>query len=42
MHTGIKTEIDRDVRRQTDFTVSKMYTGGGVLRPVCAGIVTTA
>ena len=42
MHTGIKTEIDRDVRRQTDFTVSKMYTGGGILRPVCAAIVKTA
>ena len=39
MHTGIKTEMDRDVRRQTDFTVSKMYTGGGILRPQCAAII---
>ena len=42
MHTGIKTEMDRDVRRQTDFTVSKMFTGGGILRPQCAAIIKSA
>lgn len=33
---GIQTEKFRDVRRQSDFMVAKMMTGGGTLRPHCA------
>jgi len=33
---GIQTEKFRDVRRQSDFMVAKMLTGGGTLRPYCA------
>lgn len=33
---GIQSEKFRDVRRQSDFMVSKMMTGGGTLRPYCA------
>jgi hypothetical protein len=33
---GIATESYRDVRRQSDFFVGKVYTGGGTLRPQCA------
>jgi len=33
---GISTEKFRDVRRQSDFMVAKMMTGGGTLRPYCA------
>lgn len=33
---GIQTEKFRDVRRQSDFMVSKMLMGGGSLRPYCA------
>jgi hypothetical protein len=33
---GIQTEKFRDVRRQSDFMVSKMLMGGGALRPYCA------
>jgi len=33
---GIATEKYRDVRRQSDFMVAKMMTGGGTLRPYCA------
>ena len=33
---GVQTETDRDVRRQTDFFVTKMLYGGGTLRPECA------
>jgi hypothetical protein len=36
---GISTEMDRDVRRQSDFMVAKMLTGGGTLRPYCACIL---
>ena len=33
---GIATETYRDVRRQSDFFVGKVFTGGGTLRPQCA------
>lgn len=33
---GISTEKFRDVRRQSDFMLAKMMTGGGTLRPYCA------
>jgi len=33
---GVQSEKFRDVRRQSDFMVSKMLMGGGVLRPYCA------
>lgn len=33
---GITTESTRDVRRQSDFVVSKMFMGGGALRPYAA------
>ena len=33
---GVQTETDRDVRRQTDFFMTKMLYGGGTLRPECA------
>lgn len=33
---GIATESFRDVRRQSDFFVAKVFTGGGTLRPQCA------
>lgn len=33
---GVQTEKFRDVRRQSDFMVSKMLMGGGALRPYCA------
>ena len=33
---GVQTESMRDVRRQSDFFVGKVYTGGGTLRPQCA------
>lgn len=33
---GIQSEKFRDVRRQSDFMVSKMLTGGGTLRPYCS------
>ena len=33
---GVQTETDRDVRRQSDFFVTKMLYGGGALRPECA------
>lgn len=33
---GIQSEKFRDVRRQSDFMVSKMLMGGGALRPYCA------
>lgn len=42
LHTGLKTEMSRDVRRQTDFMVAKMYTGGGILRPHCAKVIKSA
>lgn len=39
---GISTEMERDVRRQSDFMVAKMLTGGGTLRPYCALVVNHA
>jgi hypothetical protein len=33
---GVQSEKFRDVRRQSDFMVSKMLMGGGALRPYCA------
>lgn len=39
---GIATEMDRDVRRQSDFMVAKMLTGGGTLRPYCAVVINSA
>lgn len=39
---GIATEQERDVRRQSDFMVAKMLTGGGTLRPYCAVLVHSA
>lgn len=33
---GVQSEKFRDVRRQSDFMVSKMLMGGGTLRPYCA------
>lgn len=33
---GVQSEKFRDVRRQSDFMVSKMLMGGGPLRPYCA------
>lgn len=33
---GVQSEKYRDVRRQSDFMVSKMLMGGGTLRPYCA------
>lgn len=33
---GITTESFRDVRRQSDFMVAKMFMGGGALRPYAA------
>jgi hypothetical protein len=39
---GISTEMDRDVRRQSDFMVAKMLTGGGTLRPYCAVVIATS
>jgi hypothetical protein len=33
---GVTTENFRDVRRQSDFMVAKIMTGGGTLRPYCA------
>lgn len=39
---GISTEMERDVRRQSDFMVAKMLTGGGTLRPYCAKILTAS
>jgi hypothetical protein len=39
---GISTEMERDVRRQSDFMVAKMLTGGGTLRPYCACILRDA
>jgi len=39
---GISTEMDRDVRRQSDFMVAKMLTGGGTLRPYCAKVLTAS
>lgn len=33
---GVATESYRDVRRQSDFFVAKVFTGGGTLRPQCA------
>lgn len=33
---GVQSEKFRDVRRQSDFMVSKMLMGGGSLRPYCA------
>jgi hypothetical protein len=32
----VMTETDRDVRRQTNFFVTKVHTGGGTLRPEAA------
>lgn len=39
---GISTEMERDVRRQSDFMVAKMLTGGGTLRPYCAKVLTAS
>jgi hypothetical protein len=39
---GISTEMERDVRRQSDFMVAKMLTGGGTLRPYCACLLKTS
>jgi len=39
---GIKTETERSVRRGSDFTVVKMLTGGGTLRPEVAYELKTA
>jgi hypothetical protein len=39
---GISTEMERDVRRQSDFMVAKMLTGGGTLRPYCAAVINHA
>lgn len=39
---GISTEMERDVRRQSDFMVAKMLTGGGTLRPYCATVLKSA
>ena len=39
---GVATESFRDVRRQSDFFVGKVFTGGGTLRPQCAMRVATA
>lgn len=39
---GISTEMERDVRRQSDFMVAKMLTGGGTLRPYTACLLKTA
>jgi hypothetical protein len=39
---GISTEMERDVRRQSDFMVAKMLTGGGTLRPYCACVLKDA
>lgn len=39
---GIATEMERDVRRQSDFMVAKMLTGGGTLRPYCAAVINHA
>lgn len=36
---GVATETYRDVRRQSDFFVSKVFTGGGTLRPQNACLV---
>ncbi len=38
---GVATESYRDVRRQSDFFVGKVFTGGGTLRPQCAIRVAT-
>ena len=39
---GISTEMERDVRRQSDFMVAKMLTGGGTLRPYTACLLKVA
>ena len=39
---GVATESFRDVRRQSDFFVGKVFTGGGALRPQCAISVKSA
>lgn len=39
---GISTEMERDVRRQSDFMVAKMLTGGGTLRPYTACLIKTS
>lgn len=39
---GVQSEKFRDVRRQSDFMVSKMLTGGGTLRPYCAYEIASA
>jgi len=39
---GIQSEKFRDVRRQSDFMVSKMLMGGGALRPYCAFEIASA
>ncbi len=39
---GVATESYRDVRRQSDFFVAKVFTGGGTLRPQCAIAVASA
>ena len=39
---GISTEMERDVRRQSDFMVAKMLTGGGTLRPYTACVLKDA
>ena len=39
---GVSTESFRDVRRQSDFFVAKVFTGGGTLRPQCAITVASA
>lgn len=39
---GVATESFRDVRRQSDFFVGKVFTGGGTLRPQCAIRVASA
>jgi hypothetical protein len=38
---GIMTEMDRDVRRGSDFMVTKMLAGGGTLRPEAAVEITS-
>lgn len=39
---GVATESFRDVRRQSDFFVGKVFTGGGTLRPQCAISIASA
>ena len=36
---GLKVDSVEDVRRNTNFTVASMYSGGGVLRPELCSVV---